>query len=76
MMDRALIEQHLAQAERHVAEGEGQIARQKETVSELERDEHVKAAQKARELLAVFELAQETLVGDRDRLLAELAACK
>ena len=69
-----MIERHLAQAEVHVAQGERHIARQKEVLAELERDGHEEAAISARELLATFELTQESHVADRDRLRAELAA--
>jgi hypothetical protein len=39
-MDRALLLQHLAQAERHVAEGEQHLLRQEELIAELDRDGH------------------------------------
>jgi|tagenome__1003787_1003787.scaffolds.fasta_scaffold20535480_2 hypothetical protein len=76
MEDRAMIEKHLALAEVHVAQGEGHIARQREIVAKMERDSNVDAAETARQLLATFEMTQRSHVGDRDRLRAELAACK
>src|SRR5262249_31428811 len=39
-MDRSLIEEHLAQANRHVAEGEGHVTKRRELVAQLERDGH------------------------------------
>lgn len=71
-----MIERHLAQAEAHVAQGEVHLARQREIVSELERDGHDEAALTARDLLATFEQTQQSHVEDRDRLREELAACK
>ena len=70
-MDRALIEDHLAQAERHVSEGEGHIARQREIVATLEHDGHDTVA--ARATLAQFEDVQRLHVADRDRLRRELS---
>jgi len=65
-VDRATIEQHLAQAERHVAEGESYVERQRQIVAELERDGHDAATAKA--LLATFEEMQATQIAERDRL--------
>jgi len=73
MDERLMIERHLAQAETHVVQGESHLARQKEIVAELERDGHEEAAQAARDLLATFELTQQSHVEDRDRLREELA---
>lgn len=64
-------ERHLAQAELHVTEGERIVARQRGIVAELETDGH--DAKSARELLALFESAQATLIAHRDRRRAELA---
>ena len=41
----------LAQAERHVREGEARVARQREIVAEMEKDNHPYAAEMARTLL-------------------------
>ena len=59
-----LLAWHLAQAESHVALGQRHIARQKEILSDLERDGHDNAAQTARELLATIELSQRAHVTD------------
>jgi hypothetical protein len=48
----------LEQAERHVAEIEARIARQREIIDEMERDHHPTAAATGRRVLAVM---QETL---------------
>lgn len=71
-MDRATILDHLQLAERHVAEGERHIARQKEIIVELENDRHDAIA--ARALLVQFEEMQVLHIADRDRLRAELVA--
>jgi hypothetical protein len=73
-MDRAVLEQRLTQAERHVAEGEDIVARQREIVAELAKDHHdVRFAQ---ELLTLFETTQALHIADRDRIQAELAAMR
>ena len=69
-MDRAMFEQHLAQAEGHISLGERHIARQRELVSELERGPY--DTTEARLLLANFEEVQKMHVVDRDRLRREL----
>jgi hypothetical protein len=61
---------HLQQAERHVAEGERHLARQKEIVAELPGDGH--DARAARALLAQFEDLLALHIADRDRIRAEL----
>src|SRR5689334_6503815 len=48
-------ESHLAQAERHVREGEARVARLIAIIEELERDGHPKAAARAREVLATIQ---------------------
>jgi hypothetical protein len=73
-MDRTVVEQHLAQAERHVTEGENHIARQRELIDELASGGHDLKA--ARDLLAQFEDVQTLHVADRDRLRAQLAAMR
>jgi hypothetical protein len=67
-----MLEAHLAQADRHIAKGEENIARQRETLSELERDGHVDAARRARDLLAQFEDTLAMYVADRDRIRKQL----
>lgn len=69
-MDKAILQDHLAHADRHVLEGNGHIARQREIVATLEREGHDTVA--ARALLAQFEELQAMHIADRDRLLREL----
>jgi hypothetical protein len=62
-------DQALELAERHVAEGEGHIAHQREIVARLERTSPTSVTlERARELLANVEYAQSLHVADRDRL--------
>jgi TorA maturation chaperone TorD len=70
-MDRAMLEQHLAQAERHVTEGENHITRQLQLIAELAEGGH--DLRSAQELLTQFESMQKLHVADRDRLRTELA---
>lgn len=70
-MDRTVILEHLAQARRHVVQGERHIARQREIVAELERKGQDALA--ARDLLDSFEALQVLHIADRDRLEEELA---
>ena len=72
-MGRAMLE-HLAQAERHVAEGEDRIVRQRQIIADFARSGH--DLKVAKELLAQFEDMQTSAIADRDRLRAELAAMK
>ena len=65
IMDRRMIEAHLALTERHVAEGKRHVARQRELVAELERDGHDTAT--ALDLLRQFEELQALHVADRNR---------
>lgn len=67
-MDRAMIAEHLSQAERHVLDGERHVARQRELVAELERDGH--DTQQARDFLLQFEDLQRLHVADRGRPVA------
>jgi hypothetical protein len=69
-MDRRLMTEYLAQAERHVADGEHQIACQREIIDELERDGQ--DTRMARDALAHFEEMQALHLSDRDRLRTEL----
>ena len=71
-MDRASILRHLELAERHVAEGERHVTRQREIVAELGGDgRDLESAQK---LLAIFEELLMQHIFDRDRLRKVLAA--
>jgi hypothetical protein len=71
-MDRALLEKFVRDANRHVAEGEEHIRKQRELVARLGRHGHDTSS--ASELLATFEQLQLTHVRDRDRLVKELEA--
>ena len=70
-MDRAIIQDHLAQTERHVSQGKEHISRQREIIADLERGGHDSKA--ARALLVQFEEMQALHIADRDRLLRELS---
>ena len=72
MKNRQMIEEQLAQAERHVTQGEDHIRRQKQVVRELELDGHAETAAKAHRLLEQFEELQLLHVIGRDRLRGEL----
>jgi len=69
-MDREMARQRLEQAERHVAEGERHVVRQRELAAELKRDG--RDFRLAIEVLHQFEQTQELQVADRDRLRKEL----
>jgi chromosome segregation ATPase len=69
-MNREQTLQHLAEAEDHVAIGMEHIGRQREIVTQLEREGRDVA--QARALLEQFEQLQEMHVTDRDRLLRSL----
>lgn len=66
-----MLKDHLAQACRHVQQGERHITRQREIVAELERDGH--DTQSAKELLGQFEALQAMHIADRERIIEELA---
>lgn len=70
MVEKAIIREHLSQAERHVALGAQHIREQKERIVEFERSGHDTAA--ARDLLRIFEEMQVLHIADRDRLQQEL----
>jgi hypothetical protein len=74
IMDRQTIAEHLALAERHVAEGQDHIERQRMVIAELERDRH--DTTRAKELLDTFKTTQALHIADRDRLRQELAAAR
>ena len=69
-MDRAIIVDHLELARRHVSEGQGQVARQRELVREMARDGHSTA--EARKVLQTFEDTLASFKADRDRLIKKL----
>ena len=68
---RETLLEHLALAERHIAEGAAIIERQKSLILELERDGHDTC--KSRALLQQFEEIQQLHISDRVRLVAELS---
>lgn len=70
-MERAVLLRHLAQAERHIAEGEQRLIHQRAVIRELEQDGHRTGS--ARALLAALEQTQALHFADRERLRAELA---
>jgi Spy/CpxP family protein refolding chaperone len=70
-MDPEILQQHLFQAEEHVALGEQHISRQRELIAELDRDGH--DTKEARQLLATFEQLQALHVEDRDRLRRKIS---
>jgi hypothetical protein len=69
-MDRTTLQQHLAQAERHAAEGRRHLARQEALVAELDRDGH--DTTEARKVLATLRATQTLHEEDVGRLLGEL----
>ena len=74
MDKRRLLEDHLAQAERHVLQGENLIRRQRHVAQQLEWGGHTEPAAEAEKLLQEFEELQQLHVAGRDRLRAELEA--
>jgi len=71
-MDRRLLEEHLAMAERHVAEGEGHLLRQRQLVSDLRRGGH--DTTESEKFLAQLEALQVMHLEHRDRLRLEWKA--
>jgi hypothetical protein len=69
-MDRILTLTRVAQAERHVAIGERNLARQRVIIETLGRDGY--DTTDARGVLRVFEQAQAMHIADRNRLRAKL----
>ena len=67
-MDLATIQDRIAMAERHVAEGAAHIQRQQALLSALKRDGHKIAV--AAHVLQLLEETQEIFRADRDRLIA------
>ena len=70
-MDKAMIMDHLALAERHVAQGRRHIAHQKQIIIDLNNAGHDTAV--AQSLLIDFEDVLRMHIADRDRLKKELA---
>lgn len=69
-MDRAALQEHLAQAQRHAAQGEIHITRQESIIADL--DHNGQDTAKAREVLATLRDAQLNHEQDVERLLKEL----
>jgi len=69
-MDRAALEDVLAQIDRQIAEGQEIIAKQRAIVASLEG----KGTRDAKELLKQFESVQAVILADRDHLLKALAS--
>jgi hypothetical protein len=63
-MDRQTMLKHLAMVERHVAEGEIRLSRQRALIAELDRDGHDTAD--ARAILATIRETQRLHVEDRE----------
>jgi hypothetical protein len=61
---------HLAEAERHVGEGWARLRRQRERVADFE--DRGQSAEKAKALLAQFEITLALQIEGRDRLRQEL----
>ena len=69
-MNRDFVERALAQAERHVAEGEVILARQRAAITVTERVG--RNVERFKDMLSVFEDSQRVHVADRDRLRKDL----
>jgi HD superfamily phosphohydrolase YqeK len=72
-MNRELLREHLAEAQRHVVEGAHHLARQRALIAHL-RSEHSRLAAAAEDLLKNFEQTHAMHIADRNRLQAELDA--
>lgn len=70
---REMVERHLVQADRHVAVGERNVARQREIVESLMRGSHPKALIAAWALLATFEDLLVLQIAHRGYFRVELA---
>lgn len=70
-MDRASLQKHLAQAEQHLLEVEGHLARQRLLIDRLEQYQG-RGARAARLFLRSLEEMQALHVADRDRVRAQL----
>jgi hypothetical protein len=70
-MDRAMLLDHLALAERHVVEGRRHVSSQRERIAQMERNGE--DTTRSCELLATFLSMQEQHEEDLGRVRAELA---
>jgi hypothetical protein len=71
-MDRAMQLARLALAERHIADGIRQIAKQEQIIADLDRNGKDFAVTLARQLLTMFRRIQDHDVAHRDRIPKEL----
>jgi hypothetical protein len=71
-MDKSMLVEHLALAERHVAESEGVVRRQQHLIARLERDGHETSM--AKELLQEFERSLQFHRDDLQRIREELTS--
>jgi hypothetical protein len=69
-MDRAMLQQHLAQAEQHAALGQNHITKQESLIAELDRDGH--DTTEARKVLATLRDTQKLHEQSVERIIAEL----
>lgn len=69
-MDRGMLQEHLAIAERHMALGVKLLAKQEALIAELDRHSH--DTKGARNVLATMVETQSLHIDDRDRILSEL----
>jgi hypothetical protein len=69
-MDRATTERTLEMVQRHVAEGERIIERQRRLIARM--DTLGRDVSRSEELLRSFEESQRLHIADRDRLIQEL----
>ncbi|MBV8806488.1 MAG: hypothetical protein JO042_15635 [Sinobacteraceae bacterium] len=69
-MDRALLIEHLTQAERHIAEGVVCLERQRDLIADLARGGH--DTSQAEVLLLEFEHSQTLYVASYDQIREEL----
>ncbi|MBB4360646.1 hypothetical protein GGD66_008163 [Bradyrhizobium sp. CIR48] len=69
-MDRGMLQEHLAIAERHIALGVKLLAKQEALIAELDRHGH--DTKGARDVLATMVETQSLHIDDRDRILREL----
>lgn len=65
-MDRAMLQKHLAIAERHIAQGVKLLAKQEALIAELARHNH--DTEGARAVLATMRETQTLHIDDRDRI--------
>ena len=70
----AILRDHLAMADRHIASGNRVIIRQRQLITKLAADGH--DTREAVALLARFEDLLALHLGDRDRLFAELKSAE